>query len=143
MSRDFHINFDGSGRGRGKRRKTMQTFAIKPLRTAHGFPICSFNGCSCFRIPLELVLNKNEIAEALLAKLGNNAKLNKNQGTRWTITGADIQVFYPQSHCVTLVTEETDSGDLDLVTAIPGVENLNECWSNSSIGHPVSPYGQA
>eukprot|EP00980_Cylindrotheca_fusiformis_P001171 scaffold321_cov95-Cylindrotheca_fusiformis.AAC.12 len=131
LSRDFHVNFDGTGRGEGKRPKTMQTFAIRPLRPTNGFPICSFDDCLCYRIPLELVLNENGIAQALLAKLGKSAVLNRNQGTRWTITGADVRVFYPQSRRVTLVTEKTDSGSLDLVTAIPGLENLNECWSNS------------
>jgi len=131
LSRDVHVNFDGTGRGRGKRRKTVQTFAIKPVRPEGGFTISIIDGCPCFRIPLELEFNNNGIAAGLLPKLGNNAILNKNQGARWTITGADVHVFYPQDHRVTLITEVKDSGDLDLVTAIPGVENLNECWSNS------------
>ena len=131
LSRDVHVNFDGTGRGRGKRRKTVQTFAIKPVRPEGWFTISIIDGCPCFRIPLELEFNNNGIAVGLLPKLGNNAILNKNQGARWTITGADVHVFYPQDHRVTLITEVKDSGDLDLVTAIPGVENLNECWSNS------------
>eukprot|EP00978_Attheya_sp_CCMP212_P011628 scaffold28784_cov53-Attheya_sp.AAC.5 len=62
----------------------------------------------------------------------NNAALNRHQGTRWTISGADVQVYqHLQNRRVTLVTEETDNGAPVLVTAIPGVENLNECWSNS------------
>ena len=109
----------------------MQTFAIKPVRPESGFTISIIDRCPYFRIPLELEFNNNGIAAGLLPKLGNNAILNKNQGARWTITGADVHVFYPQNHHVALITEATDSGNLELVTAIPGVENLNECWSNS------------
>ena len=37
LSRDVHINFAGTARGRGKRRKTQQTFAIRPLRPPNGY----------------------------------------------------------------------------------------------------------
>mmetsp|Transcript_12194 Transcript_12194/g.17526 ORF Transcript_12194/g.17526 Transcript_12194/m.17526 type:complete len:177 (-) Transcript_12194:1086-1616(-) len=37
LSRDVHLNFDGTGRGRGDRRKTQQTFAIRPLRPDNGY----------------------------------------------------------------------------------------------------------
>lgn len=130
LSRDVHVNFDGTGRGRGKRRKTVQTFAMRPSRPSNGFPICRIGDCPCYKIPLELVLNNNEIANALLTKLGNNAALREHQDSRWTISGADVAIYHPQNRRVTLVTEKDDDGTV-LVTAIPGVEDLNECWSNS------------
>lgn len=131
LSRDVHLNFDGTGRGRGKRRKTTQSFAIRPIRSAGAFSICKFEDCFCYRIPLELVLNRNEIADSLLSKLGKMASLNKHPTGRWTITGDDVRIFYPQNRRITLTREEADNGDSVLVTAIPGVDDLNECWSNT------------
>lgn len=129
LSRDMHLNFDGSARGRGKtkKRRTSQTFAIRPLRPPAGFSVSNLNGCQCYRIPLELVLNATEIADGLLTRhLGPNASINKS-GTRWTITGADVRIFYPCNRPIELEVEDDDS----LVTAIPGVDNLSQCWSNS------------
>ena len=131
LSWDVHVNFDGTGRGRCKRRKTAQTFAIRPLRPSNGYSICRIGDCACYRIPLELVLNDNEIAGALLTKLGNNADLRKHQDDRWTISGADVAIYHPQNRRVTLVTERDDGDSTILVTAIPGVKDLNDCWSNS------------
>lgn len=131
LSRDVHVNFDGTGRGRGKRRKTVQTFSIRPLRPDSGFPICHIGDCICYKVPLELVLNNNEIADALLSKLGNHAALRKHEDSRWTISGADVAIYHPQNKRVTLVTEKDNDDSTVIVTAIPGVEDLNECWSNS------------
>lgn len=131
LSRDVHLNFDGTARGRGKRRKTQQTFAIRPLRPENGYATSTVYGKPCYKIPLELVLNVKEIADALISKLGNNAALHRHDGNRrWTIDGSDVTVYYPQGR-VTLRTEETDNGTLSLVTSIPGVKDLNDCWSNS------------
>lgn len=132
LSRDVHLNFDGTGRGRGKRRKTAQVFAIRPNRPDGGFRTCEIEGVICYEIPLELIVNENDKAEALLAKLGNNSQLHKKTSDRWTIDGADVRVFYPQNRRVELVAEPTDDdGPIDLVTAVPGVNNLSECWSQS------------
>lgn len=131
LSRDFHLNFDGTGRGRGKRRKTMQTFAIRPERPAQGYATGNVGGRACYRIPLVLVLNVNEKAGGLLSKLRKSVKLNKPRNSRWTITGTDLHIHHPLNQRVNLVTEETDSGP-GLVTAIPGViglEDLRDCWS--------------
>ena len=131
LSRDVHLNFDGTGRGRGKRRKTQQTFAIKPLRPENGYAVCTIADIQCYKIPLELVLNVNEIADTLISKLGNDAVLHKHNDRRWTIDGSDVAVYHPRGRRVSLTTEETDNGTLSLVTGIPGVEDLNDCWSNS------------
>ena len=133
LSRDVHLNFDGTGRGRGKRRKTVQSFAIRPLRNANTeFSTCIIDECHYYIIPLELVFNRNEIAEAILNKLEKGAALYKYPNDRWTISGADVQIFYPKNNKNTLVTEESEDGDTILVTAIPGVDDLSECWSNSA-----------
>ena len=72
----------------------------------------------------------NDKAEALLAKLGNNAQLHETTGHRWTIDGADVRIFYPQNRRVELVIESNDGdGQIDFVTEVPGVTNLSECWS--------------
>jgi len=131
LSRDVHLNFDGTGRGRGKRRKTQQTFAIRPLRPVNGYTTCTVADVQCYKIPLELVLNVNEIGETLLTKLGKNAALHKHNGSRWTIDGSDVTVYHPTGRRVFLKTEQTDNGSLSLVTGIPGLEDLNDCWSNS------------
>jgi len=134
LSRDAHVAFDGSGRGRGKRRKTQQKFAILPLRPPNGYATCTFAGEDCYKILLQLVLNDQSIGDALLARLGKNAALCKGSGRsdgRWTIVGSDVRVYHPKGRRVTLRTEETDNGTPLLVTCIPGVENLDQCWSNS------------
>lgn len=133
LSRDVHLNFDGTARGRGrvKRRKSAQTFAIRPLRPADGFLTCDVGNCPCYKIPLELVLNENGIADAFLTRLGKNAALTKNQDTRWTIAGTDVKIFYPRQRPLKLVTEKTDDNTTLLVTAIPGVGDIKKCWSNS------------
>jgi len=138
LSRDVHISFDGSARGRAKRRKTAQVFALKPKRSGGRFRSVEFDGVQCYEIPLEVVLNQNEKAEALLAKLGKSSELHKNSTDRWTIDGADVRIFYPTNRRIKLVAEETDNdGPIDLVTSIPGVSNLSECWSQSE-SHPLS-----
>jgi hypothetical protein len=131
LSRDVHLNFDGTGRGNGKRRKTIQTFAIMSLRPVKGYGTCIVADVQCYRIPLELVLNVNEIGETLLTKLRKNAALHKHSGSRWTIDGPDVTVYHPKGRRVSLKTEETDNGTRSLVTAIPCVDDLNDCWSNS------------
>ena len=131
LSRDFHVTFDGTGRGRGKRRKTAQVFALRPKRPDDGFRTCEIEGVFCYEIPLELVLNQNDKAEGLLAKLGKNCQLNRRTSGRWTIDGADVRIYYPQNRRVQLVAEFSDNeGEpIDLVTSVPGVTNLSECWS--------------
>lgn len=133
LSRDVHLNFDGTARGRGrvKKRKTAQTFAIRPVRPDAGYSVCEFKGTSCYRIPVELVLNVNEIGDALLRNLGNNATLHKPADSRWTINGTDVHIFYPQNRRVRLMTETADDGSPVLIKAIPGVTELQACWSNS------------
>ena len=54
-----------------------------------------------------------------------------NSGSRWTIDGPDVTVYHPKGRRVSLKTEETDKGTRSLVTAIPCVDDLNDCWSNS------------
>ena len=93
--------------------------------------MCTIADIQCYKIPLELVLNVNEIADALISKLGNDAVLHKHNDRRWTIDGSDVAVYHPRGRRVSLTTEETDNGTLSLVTGIPGVEDLNDCWSNS------------
>ena len=134
LSREFHLNYDGTARGRGKtkKRKTAQTVAFRPLRSEPGFLIVDLRGTSCYRIPLELVFNVNEVARPLLGRLGNNASIDKSND-RWTITGTDVCIFYPRERPLTLLTESTDEGDTVLVSAIPGVNDLAAgCWSNST-----------
>lgn len=123
LSRDVHSNFDGTRRGRGKRRKTQQTFAIKPLRLDNGYAMCTIADIQCYKI--------NEIADTLISKLRNDAVLHKHNDRRWTIDGSDVAVYHPKGRRVSLTIEETDNGTLSLVTGIPGVEDLNDCWSNS------------
>lgn len=138
LSRDFHLNFDGTARGQGKRRKTVQAVAIRPKRPDDGFRTCEFEGVLCYEIPLELIVYQNDKAEALLAKLGNNSQLHRNATTRWTIDGADVRIFYPKSRWVVLVAEPTEDMHLDLVTAVPGVTDLSECWSQAADTNPLS-----
>ena len=47
LSRDVHLNYDGTARGRGKtkKRKNAQTFALIPLRSENGFPVATLGGC--------------------------------------------------------------------------------------------------
>ena len=131
LSRDVHINFAGTARGRGKRRKTEQTFAIRPLRPPSGYQTTTLAGQVGYKIPLELILNVNDIGEGLLSRLGSNAALDRQDGRRWTISGADVALHYPTGRRLKLVTEETDNGVLSLVMGIPGVSDLSLCWSNS------------
>ena len=114
----------------------QQTFAIRPLRPDNGYVTCTNADTQCYKIPLELVLNSNEIGETLLTKLGKNAVLHKHNDRHWTIDGSDVAVYHPTDRQVSLTTEETDNGTRSLVTGIPGVEDLNDCWSNS----PTSMY---
>jgi hypothetical protein len=80
LSSNLHLNFD-VGRGRVKRRKTVQTFAIRPLR---------IDGVDCYEIPLEIVINDNTKAEPMLTRLQNHVELNRNENKRWTLTGAQV-----------------------------------------------------
>ena len=132
LSRDFHVTFDGTGRGRGNR-KTAQVFALRPKRPDDGFHTCEIEGVVCYEIPLELIVNQNDKAEGLLAKLGKNCQLNKRTNGRWTIDGADVRIYYPKNRRVQLVSElpDNDGEPIDLVTSVPGVTNLSECWSQS------------
>lgn len=77
-------------------------------------------------------MNVNEIAVALLRNLGKNTALHKHPNARWTITGADVRIFYPWSRPLELTRESTDDGSSVLVTAIPGVDDLKDSWSNSA-----------
>ena len=79
-----------------------------------------------------MVLNVNEIAEGLLSRLGSNAVLNRHPDRRWTIAGTDVCIFYPRDRRLTLEMESLDDGSSVLVSAIPGVDNLEDCWSNSA-----------
>ena len=120
LSRDAHLAFDGSGRG--KRRKTQQKFAILPIRPPNGYATCTLAGEECYKILLELVLSDQSIGEALLARLAKNAAIYKGSGRsdgRWTISGSDVRAYHPKGSRVTLRTEETDSGTQSLVTCIP------------------------
>jgi len=105
LSRDVHLNFDGIGRGRGKRRKTQQTFAIRPLRPLNGYSTCTIANVQCYKIPLELVLNVNEIGETLMTRLGKNAAIHKHNGSRWTIDGPDVTVYHPTDRQISLRTD--------------------------------------
>ena len=117
LSRDVHLNFDGSGRSR----KYAQVIAIRPKRPDGGYRTCDMEGVLCYEIPLELVLNQNDKAEPLLAKLGNNAQLHTKTGHRWSIDGADVRIFYPKNRQVELVVEsKNEDGPIDLVTEVPG-----------------------
>lgn len=138
LSRDLHLNFNGTARrgcGKTKRRKTAQTFAIKPLRNQGGYSVAQFDEVDCYEIPLEIVINDNTKAEAMLAHLQNHAQLNRNENERWTITGADVRVFCPRNRPVDLTVEAADQHaqnmPLELITAIPGLHDLSDCWSNS------------
>lgn len=135
LSRDLHLNFDGTGRGRGKRRKTVQTLAMRPLRKPGGYAVVRIEDVDCYEIPLEIVINDNTKAAHVLARLPNHAQLNRKENAHWTITGADVRVHYPRNRRVTLIAEiENDFSsqkEIQLVTAIPGVRNLSDCWSNS------------
>ena len=88
----------------------------------------------CYEIPLELVLNQNDKAEGLLAKLGKNCQLNRRTNGRWTIDGADMRIYYPKNRRVPLVAElpDNEGGEptIELVTSVPGVTDLLECWSS-------------
>lgn len=134
LSRDLHLNFDGTGRGRGKRRKTVQTFAIRPLRNHDRYSNAVIDDVECYEIPLEIVINDNTKAEPLLARLENHAQLNRNENERWTITGAEVRLFYPRNRRIDLIPEVEQHAEnmaRELVTAVPGVNNLSDCWSNS------------
>lgn len=76
-------------------------------------------------------MHVNEIAVALQRNLGKNTALHRHPNARWTIAGADVRIFYPRSRSLELTRESTDGGSV-LVTTIPGVDDLRECWSNSA-----------
>ena len=68
--------------------------------------------------------------------------LHKNlPAGRWTINGSDVKILYPLDRRIsTLLAESTDDdeeGPVDLVTAIPLVNYISECWSYSE-QHPLS-----
>jgi hypothetical protein len=134
LSSDLHLNFDGTGRGRGKRRKTVPRFAIKPLQNQGGYSIARIDGVDCYEIPLEIVINDNTKAEPMLPRLQNHVELNRNENKRWTITGAQVRLFYPTNRRIDLISEpEQPAANMtpELVTAVPGVNDLSDCWSNS------------
>lgn len=134
LSRDLHLNFDGTGRGRGKRRKTVQTIAMRPLRKTGGYSVVRREDVDCYEIPLEIVMNDNTKAEHVLVRLPNHAQINRKENARWTITGADVRIYYPRNRWVGLIAEveqEHSQEDIQLVTAIPGIKKLSDCWSNS------------
>ena len=139
LSRDLHLNFDGSARGRAKRRKTAPSFTLKPL-PRKGKPLyktVDHNSVLCYEFPLEIVIFDNDKAEALLSHLSNHAQLNRHNTQHWTITGAEVRIFYPRDKLINLVAEEQDGSApagmmQELVTAIPGVDDLSTCWSNSA-----------
>ena len=96
----------------GSRRNTQ---VMRPLRPVNGYGTCTvIADVQCYKICLELVLNVNEIGEILLTKLGENAVLHKDSGSRWTIDGSDITMHHPKGRRVSLKTEETDDGTLSL-----------------------------
>eukprot|EP00542_Grammatophora_oceanica_P009931 CAMPEP_0194044448 /NCGR_PEP_ID=MMETSP0009_2-20130614/15916_1 /TAXON_ID=210454 /ORGANISM="Grammatophora oceanica, Strain CCMP 410" /LENGTH=433 /DNA_ID=CAMNT_0038688973 /DNA_START=164 /DNA_END=1462 /DNA_ORIENTATION=+ len=130
LSRDLHLNFDGTGRGRGKRRKTVQTIAIRPLRNPNGYAILQIDGVDCYEIQIEIVINDNTKAEPILTRLQNHAQLNRNENERWTIAGADLRLLYPRNRRIDLILDGAEE-PTELVTAVPGVDDLSDCWSNS------------
>jgi hypothetical protein len=139
LSGDLHVNFDGTGRGRGVRRQRVQTIAMRPMRNPKGYSITRIGNVDCFEIPLEIVINDNTKAEPLLKRLRNHAQLHMNESDRWTITGAELRLFYPRNRRVDLVSEVVADGPTAtsvqpplLVSAVPGVSDLSrDCWSNS------------
>ncbi|CAB9516339.1 hypothetical protein SEMRO_776_G200860.1 [Seminavis robusta] len=138
LSRDLHLNFDASAQGRAKRRKTTPSFTFKPL-PGKGEPLyrtVDHNSVPCYEIPLEIVIFDNDKMEALLTHLSNYAQLNRHNTRHWTITGAEVRIFYPRDTRINLVAEAKDGSvpagtTEDLGTAIPGVDDLSTCWSNS------------
>ena len=80
LSRDLHINFDGTGRGRGKRRKTARVLAFKPQRPCNGYNIVQMPNSTerVYEIPLEIVLNDSNKANGVLRRLGKNVEIKKS-----------------------------------------------------------------
>jgi hypothetical protein len=132
LSYDLHVNFDGTGRGY---RKTYRAFTIRPLRSQDGYSIARIDGVDCYEIPLEIVMNDNTKAEPLLTRLQNHVELKRNDNKRWTISGAQLRILYPTNRRIDLISEESEQPAAnvtpELVTAVPGVNNLSDCWSNS------------
>ena len=137
LSRDLLLNYCDDVSVPGRKKNTVQNFAIRPIRAEGGYSIAQNivshdnNVVECYEIPLEIVVNDKVKAEAILARLPKLAKLhNKNYEIRyWTITG--LWLLYPTNRKVDLVAKrgESTSWPTELETAIPGVYDLNDCWS--------------
>jgi hypothetical protein len=134
LSRDLHINFDGTGRGRGKRRKTARVLAFRPLRPCNGYKIIQLPNSPerVYEIPLAIVLNDKRKANAVLRRLGNNVEM-KSSGSLITLVGPDLKVCYPTERRVCLKTEDMQcpNGTTEqvFVNKVPGVDDLGTCWS--------------
>ena len=137
LSRDLHINFDGTGRGRGKRRKTARVLAFKPQRPCNGYKIVQMPNSTerVYEIPLEIVLNDSNKANAVLRRLGKNVEIKKSSsgGSPVTLVGPDLKVCYPAERRVSIKKEEMQchggTTALVFVNKVPGVDDLTTCWS--------------
>ena len=130
----MHINFDGTGRGRGKRRKTIRKLAFRPIRPDNGYKIAQLPNSvdRVYEIPLEIVLNEPRKVNAVLRRLGKNVE-TKSSGDLFTLFGPDLKVCYPTERRIRVVTEDMqhDDGTTEkvFVNKVPGVDDLGTCWS--------------
>jgi hypothetical protein len=134
LSPELHVNFERTGRGRGKRRKTVPMLAFNPLRPLDGYKITQLpnSDVPVYEITLEIVLNDTSKGDAVLKRLGNNVEMKSSCG-RVTLVGPDLRVHYPTERWVHIKME--DMQDIDgttkrvFVNKIPGVDDLGKCWS--------------
>ena len=153
LSRDVHVNFDVSTghrrRGRDKRRckistRRHQVLAFRPLRPCHGYNIVQLplnNSAGqqrdYYEIPLEIVLNDEKKAKAVLSRLGKRVEMKSSSGDRlFTLFGPDLQIYYPTESWVPIIMEDVQCDDdrpkttkQVFVNKVPGVDDLGTCWS--------------
>lgn len=134
LSRDFRANYDGSGRGRGKRPRTVQQLTLRPMRPAEGFSLrtLELHGTEqYFEIPLQLVFKDDSKADKWMQRLPNKVILHRPRDKHCYATG--LKIYCLASRKITLMFEPLQQPDrsmeYELLTAVPGIENLDDCWS--------------
>ena len=118
FSRDGHVQFDGKGRGRGKRPKTTPKATLQPMFPADGFFRRAINRRDFVVLPINLWCKQKTDADAWLPYLRNGSRVAQLDG-RFRITG--LSIAFEERRRVTLLYEDDSDGNRAWITAVPGL----------------------